>query len=491
MILDLNGVDCQTSTERVGKIKINNYKNMNKLKKILLGLGLLGIVFTGSQVALGATYQTPDVVALFETTLASRISDVATSLTLTSATDGDGNTLASSTYGLILDEGSANEELILADCAGAACTNLTRGISVRTGTSTVAALREEHRRGASVKITDAPALMFLMNVFKGRQDIENPLRYASSVSTSTLGLHDQNVASVGYVNDVSFGAIPQASETAGGFVELATGIEAASSTSSGSSARLVLPASLATSTYNAATAGRRVVVTEPSGKIDPNFITITEGSLNLGTTTQIGDFNAWDGFFKQKQIITTTGTSTFSVPSGVTKLWVEVQGPGGHGGGSALDTDAGEGGGSGGYAQEIVDVSATSSFQVYVGPANGTRTTFGTIGIDFMNCTGGAQGDNSGSYAGPGGAGGTCTGGDINIAGEYGDSIILHSTTAIGAPGANSRYGTGGTGPATASNGVAGGDAFGYGAGGGGCNGQDANPCSTGDGTQGLIIVRW
>jgi len=462
---------------------------------IVLALSLAGFSLSPTQEevpedSLGAAL--PQAVAVFETSLASPMSAAATSMTLTANAIRGGGALSGYNC-FTIDEGSAQAEVVCGSVSGTAVTGLSRGISQSTGTTTVSALQFAHRRGASVKITDYPIIQILKAQNSGEDTFENPIRYASGVSTTTLGTNEQNLASVAYANSLSFGAIPAASETASGFVELGTGVEIASSTSSGSAARLVIPASLATSTYNSATAGSRVVVTQPGGKIDPNFITITEGSLNLGTTTQIGDFNAWDGFFKQKQIITTTGTSTFNVPSGVTKLWVEVQGAGGGGGGSAADLGAGEGGGAGGYAQEIVDVSATSSFPVYVGAtgADGQRTTFGTIGIDFLSCTGGAQGDNSSAYAGPGGAGGTCTGGDINIAGEYGDSIILHGTTAIGAPGANSRYGTGGVGPSNNSDGTAGGNASGYGAGGGGCNGADGNPCSTGAGTQGIIIVRW
>lgn len=155
------------------------------------GLALLGIIAFGivtnvlPRTAVAATFQVPDVVALFETTLASRITDTATSLTLTSALTKDATSLASSTYGLIIDEGQANEELILADCTATACTNLTRGLSVITATTSVSALKQEHRRGASVKITDAPALVYAMHVLHGRQNLEYPLVYASSVSVAT------------------------------------------------------------------------------------------------------------------------------------------------------------------------------------------------------------------------------------------------------------------------------------------------------------------
>lgn len=66
------------------------------------------------------------------------------------------------------------------------------------------------------------------------------------------------------------------SETVAGVCELATGIEAASSTSSGSSGRLALGANLSTSTYNSATlAALKIPVTGNSGKLDSLFISTT------------------------------------------------------------------------------------------------------------------------------------------------------------------------------------------------------------------------
>lgn len=225
----------------------------------------------------GGSTKSTDVIALFETTLASKITSSATTFTLTSATDKDGNTLASSTYGFIIDEGTASEEFVIADCTATTCTNATRGISARTGTSTVAALQFAHRRGSSVKITDAPALIFAINVMRGRQNLEFPMKYESSVGITTIDDDDRNIANVAYVNSVAFdtGGIVQASETAAGFVELATGLEAASTTQSGTSARLALPTSIATSTYNSATAALKIPVTGNNGKLDSGFISTT------------------------------------------------------------------------------------------------------------------------------------------------------------------------------------------------------------------------
>jgi hypothetical protein len=243
---------------------------------IVVGTGLASL-FGYSPVSapiLSGTYQTPEVRALFTTTLASKITSTDTSMTLTSATDKDGTSLASSTYGFIIDEGTSVEEFVLADCTGTACTNMTRGLSVRTGTTTVSSLRFEHRRGASVKITDAPSLIFAVNFLKGRQNAENVLRYSSNVSTTTVASDNRNLVNYELLNYFALGSTtPAASETVQGYVELATGLEAASSSSvGGTGARTAIPSSIATSTYNSATAGLKVVVTQNNGKIDSGFI---------------------------------------------------------------------------------------------------------------------------------------------------------------------------------------------------------------------------
>lgn len=222
---------------------------------------------------LGASNQLPTVQAFYEDALASRIDTTATSFTLVRGTDPKtGTALASSTYMFVLSEGSPNEEIVMADCTGTACSNVTRGISPITGTSTVTALKREHRRGDSVKITDA-ALVLFQKLLGGLEGFRNPLIY-SGVATTTLGLNENNLASVEYVNDAAFtgGGVIAASDTARGFVEMSTGAEAAASTATGATtARLALGANLATSTRNSATAANRVVVTGSDGYIDPNF----------------------------------------------------------------------------------------------------------------------------------------------------------------------------------------------------------------------------
>lgn len=66
------------------------------------------------------------------------------------------------------------------------------------------------------------------------------------------------------------------------------------------------------------------------------------------------------------QIITNTGSSTFTVPAGVTSITVEVWGAGGKGG-SRLSTGEGGGGGGGAYSRSVLTVTPGQVLNYYVG----------------------------------------------------------------------------------------------------------------------------
>ena len=258
---------------------------------LLIPALLIGLFFPESKPpveikdSVGSTFQTPEARALFETSLSSKISSTATTFTLTNATDKDGNTLASSTYGFIIDEGTADEEIILADCTATACTNATRGLSSNTGTTTVSALKKAHRAGANIKITDAPLLLFVKNALKGKQNLENILTYDSALSF-TVG--SNQLASVLYADTLSFAGAPNGSETAKGIYELSTAAETADGVSTGSTAaRLVIPTSAATSTYQGGSSNK-VVVTGAQNTIDANFIATSSQYTWSGVNTHTG-----------------------------------------------------------------------------------------------------------------------------------------------------------------------------------------------------------
>lgn len=217
---------------------------------------------------LGAIIPTP--VAVFQTSLASSITTSGTTMTLVSATDAAGVTLASSTYGFVIDEGTATEEFVLANCTGTSCTGMTRGISPTTGNTSVTALRKAHRRGASVKITDSPLLLIMARTLNGQETLPNTLSYATSseISSTTNSLvyaswvdtnfvdntYDETIAGVktftsqpqvptptastsaankGYIDSIAIAGAPNASTTSKGIVQEATIAEITNGTATG------------------------------------------------------------------------------------------------------------------------------------------------------------------------------------------------------------------------------------------------------------------
>lgn len=162
---------------------------------VLFVTGLFGVTPDKYEANLGATI--PTSIALFETSLYNSITSDATSMTLVSATTKDGTTLATSTYAFIIDEGTASEEFVTATCVSTVCTSMTRGISAITGTNSIESLKKSHRRGASVKITDAPQLLILSRIVNGDETIPNILKYASNPTfTASTSLIDKNYVDI-------------------------------------------------------------------------------------------------------------------------------------------------------------------------------------------------------------------------------------------------------------------------------------------------------
>jgi len=136
-----------------------------------------------------------------------------------------------------------------------------------------------------------------------------------------------------------------------------------------------------------------------------------------------------------------TAGGTFTVPAGVKKVWVEVQGGGGGGGAGGNGGPTGGGGGAGGYAAELVTgltPGGTVAVTIGAGGAGGTCSgacvpgvgeTGGTSSFgSYVSATGGGGGNlhyYNGTYSTwgnnfMGGAGGTGSNGDINLTGSAG-----------------------------------------------------------------------
>ena len=185
-----------------------------------------------------------------------------------------------------------------------------------------------------------------------------------------------------------------------------------------------------------------------------------------------------------------TAASTWTRPTDITKVIVEVQGAGGSGAKRLSAGQYGVSGAGGGYAKKFLDVSNTTTATVTIGAGGAAQTTGNTAGTagglskfeenagsggwtDVIG-NGGAAGGEAVAYATS--TGGTGTGGDINIQGQYGTGGGASDRSGSSMLGlGNKMVQTGQTTvvPST-----------GYGAGGGGGLNVDSTA-----GTPGIIIV--
>lgn len=193
-----------------------------------------------------------------------------------------------------------------------------------------------------------------------------------------------------------------------------------------------------------------------------------------------------------RQIITTTGSSTYTPTAGMVYCIVEVLGGGGGGGNVTSGANAtAAGGGAGGYGKSILSAATVgASKTVVVGVAGGNATAGGTSSFGaIISCTGGQPGTTNGTgntISTLGGAGGASTGADFNVTGDSGDCSCNGGSVGganISGKGASSLYGSGARSVLSGANGD---NATGFGAGGSGAFG---NGQSGGSGTQGIVIV--
>ena len=195
-------------------------------------------------------------------------------------------------------------------------------------------------------------------------------------------------------------------------------------------------------------------------------------------------------------VLSTTGSSTWTVPpilrSGFKKAKVTVTG-GGASGGSGSSTNRGGGGGAGGTAINIVNLTGVQNVNVVIGSGGARRSSSGLDGVsggqsrfgDYMTANGGAGG---GRYATSaivnGGLGGNSTGGSLNLKGSDGSDGPVSGN---GAPGGSGDGGAsmwgggirGGTGSASSTTNPT------YGAGGGG------GTLVSSPGANGVIVIEW
>lgn len=239
----------------------------------------------------GATV--PVTVAVFETSLASKITASSTSMTLVTGTDKAGNAL-SGYICFTLDEGTSVEEFVCGTTAGTAVSSMIRGISPIDGDTQVFSLKKTHRRGSSVKVTNYPQLAIVSRIVNGDETFPNQLTYASQPAMTD----DDDIITKKYVDDSTNQGAATATDSVAGVVYLATRAEIASSTSvSAGEADLALTAQFASSTGE--TNKAMVVVTHSDGYLDQNFIDLTEaftflGNLIFSASTTMADATSTD-----------------------------------------------------------------------------------------------------------------------------------------------------------------------------------------------------
>ena len=131
------------------------------------------------------------------------------------------------------------------------------------------------------------------------------------------------------------------------------------------------------------------------------------------------------------QVFDTSGSHTWTKPTGIKRVKVIVTGGGGGGFGYREGNDqAPSTGGAGGTAIELIDVSSVSSVSVTVGTGgagnegtSGTANDGGTSSFgSYCSATGGEGGSQGNNDYRSGGIGGVGTGGDLNLTGGSGTS---------------------------------------------------------------------
>lgn len=415
---------------------------LNTILKVLT----VGLILAIAGVAYAAATAIPGAPALFQTVLSSPMGTSDTIMYLQSATLTNGVALTGYQCFTVSPQ-STNTEYICGTMSGVTVTNLQRGLDPQTATTTDSTLAFTHRRGDAVQITTYPSLQRLVNIANGVDVFPNPVLYDASIATTTVADNRNNLATVGLLQDTAFNGagIINASVTNKGIVQIATGLQAASSTALGSTgAVVVLPASLATSTWSASIPVGTVPAVNNSLTIDPNFLPAsTTKPMTLATSTYIGSTYAFD-IGKHEQ--TFTASSTWNVPNGIHKVFVRAVGAGGNAcAGSATDAS---GAGSGGYAEGFIDVSGTTTVDIIIGSGvSGSPTTTTSFGYPTIFATGGGSGVCGNGTGASGGIGGIGIGGTFNSTGNTGQATSNTSGyNGTGAPSVLGQFGAGANG---------------------------------------------
>jgi hypothetical protein len=465
-----------------------------------------------------------------ELQLSTAISVGTTSFSLSSADDDDGNALPAGKYCFTVDNGLSTKEYLIGQLNG---TNVTSVVSVsRQGVESSGAARA-HRVGASVIISDFATIQRVADILRGVETLDgaSPIIYDAEPTLADR----KELATVGYVLDTATGGTvafdsqviaATAGETvaAGDLVYFKTSDQEWYKTDADTAATVdsvQLGIALGSGTDGVAISG--------GVQISGSYTTtgLTAGSLyyagntagayttSAGTTEKIigialsttkllllcerfslsalgggGDFGtpstsnkfltqAYNASASGAPIVRTYVNSgsphTWTKPSGL--KYIVVEGVGGGGNGYAPPSnEGGGGGGGGGYFKKLIPAASLGATETVTVGAAVQNTSFGS------HCTGNAGATASSAT---GGAGGSATGGDINIPGGNGGRGEGNAGSNIwefGGAGGDSSLGRGG---GNSSGNLGGSQGHLYGGGGAG----GASGGGGGGGAAGIVIV--
>ena len=259
--------------------------------------------FTLTQTApmVGAVNYAPSGGGTYRT--ASSISSTQTTITLTSFAEpvsGTKYTMAvlnsDIAYGTIAPQTNYTEFIsftgITQNANGTATlTGVTRGLGRSYPYAETSALKQPHSAQSIFILSNSPSLYNEYVSKRNDQTISGINTFTASpiVPTPTTAFQ---AATKGYADGLTISGTPVADTSTGGRVQVATGLQMASSTARGTATGnpyLALTTNNATSTYgNGSTSGLKAVITQNDGRIDSAFL--RKSDTNTWTANQI--FNA-------------------------------------------------------------------------------------------------------------------------------------------------------------------------------------------------------
>lgn len=308
-----------------------------------------------------------------------------------------------------------------------------------------------------------------------------------------------------------------------GYVQLQAAAVAGSNnitlpTTNGTANQLMQTDGTGTLSYATITAGTGVTVTNGTGTI-----TIASSSVGGFSNMAVATYTAASNSSGSSLVWNSSGSLTWTVPTGITTARITILGGGGGGGAARTNNggDIGNGGGGGGYAQKVVTgLTPAGAITVTVGNGGAGGATTGATGATggttsvgapiSMSATGGTGGTLFGSPSNAnstnGGAGGTSSSGQLNLSGKTAQSLVYVSNATYsgsctptvsvtyyvnnGGGDAPAGLGFGGWRPPSSTGGV-GTAGVGFGSGGSGAVGVGSGTSAGGAGANGIVIIEW